>query len=75
MRSRDKLKKKFMSINMTMVINVGRIGIYDEEFPSIKSPDHLITWTCKGVKKCFSCCVTTTTRLMATKLGKVEAYI
>ena len=75
MRSRDKLKKKFMSINMTMVINVGRVGIYDEEFPSIKSPDPLITWTCKGMKKCFSCCVTTTTRLMATKLGKMEAYI
>ena len=39
-----------MSINMTMVINVGRVGIYDEEFPSIKSPDPLITWTCKGMK-------------------------
>ena len=32
---------------MSMAINFGRVGIYNEEFPSIKSPDPLITWSCK----------------------------
>ena len=27
---------------MSMAINVGRVGIYNEEFPSIKSPEPLI---------------------------------
>ena len=32
---------------MLMAINFGRVGIYNEEFYSIKSQDPLITWSCK----------------------------
>ena len=32
---------------MSMAINFGWLGIYNEEFPSIKPPDPLITWPCK----------------------------
>ena len=32
---------------MSMAINFDRVGMYKEEFPSIKSPDSLITWSCK----------------------------
>ena len=32
---------------MYMAINFGRVGMYNKEFPSIKSPDLLITWFCK----------------------------
>ena len=32
---------------MPMAVNIRRMGIYNEEFPSIKSPDPLITWSCK----------------------------
>ena len=30
-----------------MAISFIRVGTYNEEFPSIKSPDPLITWSCK----------------------------
>ena len=30
-----------------MAVSFGMVGIYNEEFPSIKSPDPLITWSCK----------------------------
>ena len=30
-----------------MAINFGRVGICKEETSSIKSPDPLITWSCK----------------------------
>ena len=32
---------------MSMATNFGRAGIYNDEFPSIKPPDPLITWSCK----------------------------
>ena len=35
------------SITMSMAINFGGVGIYNEEFPSIKSPDPLIVWSYK----------------------------
>ena len=28
-----------------MAINLDRVGIYNEQFPSIKSPDPLIMWS------------------------------
>ena len=52
-----------------MAISFGNVGIYNEEFSSIKSPDPL-----QGHIKYFGCCITTTTRPMATKLGKVVTY-
>ena len=46
-RSCDKIKH-YTSINtMSMAINLGSVGIYNEEFPFIKSPNTLITWSCK----------------------------
>ena len=30
---------------MSMAINFRRVGIYNKEFPSVKSPGPLITWT------------------------------
>ena len=39
LRSGDKLNN-YISINsMSMAINFGRVGIYNEEIPSIRSPD------------------------------------
>ena len=35
---------------MPMAINFGRVGMYNEDFPSIKSPDRLITWPCKSTE-------------------------
>ena len=32
---------------MSIRINFVRVVIYNEEFPSINSPDPLITWYCK----------------------------
>ena len=32
---------------MSTAINFCRVGIYNEEFPSIKSLDPLITWSCE----------------------------
>ena len=34
---------------MSMGINFGRVEIHNEEFPSIKSPDPLITWSCNVI--------------------------
>ena len=47
--------------------------IYNEDFHSIESADPLIT-SCKVTQKYFSCCITTTTRAMATKLGKAVTF-
>ena len=32
---------------MSMAINLGVVVIYNEKFPSIKSPDPFIKWSCK----------------------------
>ena len=32
---------------MFVAVIFGMVGIYNKEFPSIKSPDPLITWSCK----------------------------
>ena len=32
---------------MSMAINFGRMGIFNEEFSYMKSPDPLIKWSCK----------------------------
>ena len=32
---------------MSMAINFSRVGIYNKEFPFIKSPDPFIAWSCK----------------------------
>ena len=41
---------------MSMATNFGRVGIYNDEFPS------------KNHQKYFSCCITTTAKPIATKL-------
>ena len=51
---------------MSVATKLERVGIYSEEFPSIKLSDYLITWSYKVVK-CRSCYITTTTRHMSTK--------
>ena len=51
---------------MSMATKLARVGIYNEEFPSIKLSDYLITWSCRVVKY-RSCYITTTTRHMSTK--------
>ena len=58
---------------MSMAINLGRVRIYNEEFLSIKSQsfDHVVL---QGHVNYFSCCITTITRTMGTKLGKVVTY-
>ena len=60
---------------MSMAITFGKVGIYNEEFPFITSPDPLISGASKvfmkslqGHVKYFRCCITTTTRSLATKL-------
>ena len=55
-------------------INFSSIGIYNEEFPSINSPDPLITWSHKSNVKHFNCCITTVTSPMATKFRIVATY-
>ena len=35
---------------MFMAISFGRVTIYNEEFPSMKSPDPFIAWSCKVTK-------------------------
>ena len=60
---------------MSVAINCGRLGINNEEFPSIKSPEPLILWSHMVLQdhvNYFSCCITTTTR--PTKIGKVVTY-
>ena len=32
---------------MSMAINFAMVGVHDEEFTSVKSPDSVITWSCK----------------------------
>ena len=59
---------------MPMTTNFSRVGIYNNYTFSIKSPDPLITWSCKVTKKYFSCYITTTTRPIATKLCYVVTY-
>ena len=53
---------------MSMVINFGRVGICNEEFTSF---DHVVL---QSHIKYFSCCITTTTRPIATKLDIVVTY-
>ena len=59
---------------MSMDINFGRVGIYNKEFLSKKSPDPFYRVVLQCHIKYFSCCITTTTRLVAIKLGKVVTY-
>ena len=51
---------------MPMAINFGRVGIYNKEFPAIKSPDPLITFLAAGSLLPLT--------VKATKLGKVVTY-
>ena len=32
---------------MSIAINFGRVGIYNKDFPAIKSPETLIAWSYK----------------------------
>ena len=50
---------------MSMAINFGRVGMYNKV---IRYFDHVVL---QGYVKCLSCCITTVTRPIATKLGKV----
>ena len=56
---------------MSMTVNFGRVGMNNEEFPSIKSFDPLIL---QDNVKYFSFFITTITKSMDTKLGKVVTY-
>ena len=56
---------------MSMAINFGRVEIYKRGFPFHKvtrSFDHVFL---KGQIKYCNCCITTTARAIATKLGKL----
>ena len=59
---------------LSMAINFGRMEIYIEEFPFLKVT---ISFDCM-VLQChvnyFSCCITTTTRPITTKLGRMLTY-
>ena len=59
---------------MSMAINFGRMGIYNEKFPSLVLPDSLYHAVLQGFANNFSCSITITTRSMAIKLGKVVTY-
>ena len=59
---------------MSMDINFGRVVIYNKEFLYKKSPDPFYRVVLQGHTKYFNCCITTTTWLVATKLGKVVTY-
>ena len=39
---------------MSLSINFGPVGIYNEEFPSANSPDFLIMWSFKVTKNILS---------------------
>ena len=56
---------------MFMVINFGRVGIYNEEFSSIKSPDPLIPWSSKVTQNSLA---GVSLLPQVTKLGKVVTY-
>ena len=56
---------------MSIDINFGRKGMYNEESISINSPDPLITSSCQGDANYFTSCINTTTRPMATNLSKL----
>ena len=58
---------------MPMTTKLGRVGICNEELPSIKSQDPIITWSCKAIGNIKSV-ISTTARPMATKFGKVVTY-
>ena len=55
---------------MSMTIIFVRVGTYNVKFPSIFF-DQVVF---QGHVKHISCCITTTTRPMATKLGKLVTY-
>ena len=50
-----------------------RVGIYNEELPSTNSLKPLITWFCKVTLNIRSL-ISTATRPMVTKLGKLVTY-
>ena len=56
---------------MFMVINFGRVGIYNEEFSSIKSPDPLIPRSSKVTQNSLA---GVSLLPQVTKLGKVVTY-
>ena len=56
---------------MSMAMNLRRMSICDEEFPSMKSPDPL---PLQCHVNYFSGCITTTAKPMGTKLGKVVTH-
>ena len=56
---------------MCMAISFAGVDTYNDESPSVKSPDPLVT---RSNVNYFSSCITTATRTMTTKLGKVVAY-
>ena len=49
---------------MSMAINFGRMGIYNEKFPSLVLPDSLYHAVLQGFANNFSCSITITTRSM-----------
>ena len=55
---------------MSITINFVRVGTYNDKFPSILFDQVVL----QGHVKHISCCITTTTRPMATKLGKLLTY-
>ena len=55
---------------MSMAINFVSVGTYNDKFPSIFF-DRVVL---QGHVKHISCSITTTTRPMATKLGKLVTY-
>ena len=53
-----------------MAINFGRVGVYNEGFSSIKSPDPLITWSCKLMKTILGAVLLLPQSLWPQNLGK-----
>ena len=58
-------------MNISIATNFSRVGISNEEFLSIKSPHDMVL---QNYVECYSYCLTTTTRTMANKLGKILKY-
>ena len=57
-----------------MATKFGRVGMSNDEFPSITLPGPLIIRFLQDHVKCFACYIITTTRRMTTKLDKVVTY-
>ena len=61
---------------MSMAINFGRVRIYNKEFPAIKFFIRVFDYVVlQGQTNYFSCCITTNTRPVATKLSKAVTSI